>query len=121
MGEVHMLKMLSICVALSLLLVSSAMAQSRVCALDIKKACANIEPGNGRIAACLKEHLQDLSEQCKTRLAEAAAAAKSCSADVTKECGSVKGIQKVACVRDALTKLSDNCKAIIAAIGSDKK
>ena len=116
-----MLKMLSISVALSLLLVSSAMAQSPVCALDIKKACANVEPGNGRIAACLKQHLRDLSEPCKTRLAEAAAAAKSCAADVNKECGSVEGIRKVACVRDALTNFSDNCKAIVAAIGSDEK
>ena len=57
-----MLKILSICAALSLLLVSSAMAQSRVCASDIKKTCANIEPGNGRIAACVKEHLKDLSD-----------------------------------------------------------
>jgi hypothetical protein len=121
MGAVHMLKMLSICAALSLLLVSSAMAQSRVCASDIKKACANIEPGNGRIAACVKEHLKDLSDVCKTRLAAAAAAAKTCQADVNKECGSVRRIRKVACVRDALTNLSDDCKASIAAVVSDKK
>ena len=43
------------------------------------------------------------------------------AADVNKECGSVEGIRKVACVRDALTNFSDNCKAIIAAIGSDEK
>ena len=122
MGEVHVLKMLSICAALSFLLVSSAMAQSRACAADIKKACANIEPGNGRIAACVKEHLKDLSDVCKARLAETAAAAKTCRADVSKECGSVRRrIQKVACVRDALTNLSDDCKATISAVVSGKK
>ena len=58
MREGHMLKTLSICAVLSFLLVSSAMAQSRVCAADIKQACANIEPGGGRIAACVKEKLK---------------------------------------------------------------
>jgi hypothetical protein len=61
-----MLKILSICATLSFLLVSSAMAQSGVgaCAADIKKVCANIEPGNLRIAACLKDRLTDLSDVC---------------------------------------------------------
>jgi len=121
MGEGHMLKMLSICAALSFLLVSSAMAQSRVCAADIKQACANIEPGGGRIAACVKEKLNDFSDGCKARLAEVAAAAKTCREEVNKECGSVQRLRKVACVKDALTKLSDGCKASIAAVVSDKK
>jgi hypothetical protein len=60
-GEFTMLKKLSICAALSFLLVSSAMAQSRVCAADIKQACANIEPGGGRIAACVKEKFNNLN------------------------------------------------------------
>jgi hypothetical protein len=115
------LKMLSICAALSFLLVSSAMAQSRVCAADIKKACANIEPGNGRIAACVKEHLNDFSDVCKARLVGAAAAAKTCRADVSEQCGSVsRPVRKIACVRNALTNLSDDCKATIAAVVSGK-
>ena len=116
-----MLKMLSICAALSFLLVSSAMAQSGVCAADIKAACANIEPGQGRIAACVKEKLKDFSDGCKARLAEVAAAAKTCREEVNKECGSVQRRKKVACVKDALTKLSDGCKTSIAAVASDKK
>jgi hypothetical protein len=78
MGEGQMLKILSICAALSFLLLSSAMAQSRfgACEADIKKACANIQPGNNRIAACVKEHLTDLSDACKARLAEVAPAGK---------------------------------------------
>ena len=66
-----MLKILSTCATLSFLLVSSAMAQSGVgaCAADIKKVCANIEPGNLRIATCVKEHVADLSDVCKARLA----------------------------------------------------
>ena len=114
-----MLKILSICAASSFLLVSSAVAQSRLgaCGDDIKKACADIEPGNRRIAACVKEHLKDLSDVCKARLAEVAAAGKTCRADVEKQCGTVRGrVQKVACVRDALTGLGDDCKGAIAAV-----
>ena len=70
-----MLKILSVCAVLSSLLVSSsAMAQRGACAEDVKKTCANIKPGNLRIATCLKEHVTDLSDVCKARLAEVAAA-----------------------------------------------
>ena len=75
-----MLKILSIGAALSFLLVSSAVAQSRfgTCAADIKKVCANVEPGEGRIGACIKEHLKDFSDACQSRLSNAAAGAKVC-------------------------------------------
>ena len=74
-----MLKILSICAALSSLFVSGAMAQSGgvgVCAADIKKVCGSIEPGGRRMATCLKERLADLSDVCKARVAEVAAAGK---------------------------------------------
>ena len=120
----RMLRILSICAALSFLLVSSAIAQSPfgVCAADIKKTCTNVEPGKGRIAACVKEHLTELSDVCKARLAEIAAAGKTCRADVEKKCGTVRRrIQKVACIRNALTELGDDCKAAIAAVATAKK
>ena len=119
-----MLKILSICATLSFLLVSSAMAQSGVgaCAADITKVCANIEPGNLRIAACLKERLTDLSDVCKARLAEVAAAGKTCRAEVEKQCGTERRrIKKVACISEALTNFGDDCKAAIAAVVTRKK
>ena len=117
-----MLKILSVCAALSFLPVSSAMAQLGACAEDIKKACANIEPGNLRIATCLKEHVTDLSDVCKARLAEVAAAGKTCRADVEKQCGTERRrIQKVACIGNALSNFSDDCKAAVAAVATRKK
>src|SRR6478735_4002520 len=119
-----MLKILSICATLSFLLVSSAMAQSGVgaCAADIKKVCDNIEPGNLRVATCVKEHLADLSDVCKARLAEVAAAGKTCRADVQQQCGTERRrIQKVACIKNALSNLSDDCKAAVAAVAARKK
>ena len=57
---------------------ASAMAQPRIgaCAADIKKYCADIQPGEGRISACVKEHFNDLSDACKVRLASGGAAAR---------------------------------------------
>jgi Cysteine rich repeat len=89
---------------------------NRVCAADIKQACANIEPGGGRIAACVKEKLNNFSDACKARLAEVAATAKTCREEVNKECGTERRLKKVACVKDALSKLSDGCKTSISAV-----
>jgi Cysteine rich repeat len=117
-----MLKILSTCAALTFLLVSSAMAQSGACAEDIKKACANIEPGKLRIATCLKERVTDLSDVCKARLAEVAAAGKTCRADVEKQCGTEsRRITKVACVKNSLNNLGDDCKTAISAVVTRKK
>jgi hypothetical protein len=117
-----MLKILSVGVALSFLLLSSAVAQQRLpCAADIKKACAGIDPGGGRIVACIKEHLKDYSDVCKQRLSTIAQAAKVCREDVKKQCGSVSGrVRKANCVRDALIHLGDACKDSIAAAVAPK-
>ena len=119
-----MLKILSIGAALSLFLVSSALAQARFggCAADIKKVCANVKSGEGRIGACIKEHLNDLSDPCKTRLSQAAAGAKACSEDVKKQCGSVSGnVRKAACLKKAITSLGDDCKAAMSAAVARKE
>ena len=34
------------------------------CMDDVKRVCARVEPGEGRILSCLQEHEQDLSENC---------------------------------------------------------
>ena len=116
-----MLKVLSTCAAL-FLFVPSAMAQSGACAADIKKTCANIEPGGGRIATCLKENLTNLSDVCKTRLAEVAARARACRADVKKQCSSAKRrVQKVVCIKDALANLGNDCKAATASVVAAKR
>jgi hypothetical protein len=35
------------------------------CADDAQKLCAQVQPGGGRIVACLKEHKDSLSDRCK--------------------------------------------------------
>ena len=120
-----MLKILSLGAALSVLIVSSAMAQPRFpCAADIKKLCGNVEPGEGRIVACIKEHIKnkDLSDVCKKRLAKAAAVAKVCSEELKKQCGSERSrVRKAACVVNALEDLSDACEDAVAAAVAPKE
>jgi hypothetical protein len=118
-----MLKILSIGAALSFLLLSSAVAQTRFpCAEDIKKSCSNVEPGRGRIVACVKEHLTEFSDVCKERLAELTAVAKVCREDVEKQCGTVRSrVRKASCVMDALGNLGDACKDSISAAIAPKK
>ena len=64
-----------------ILLVSAtgAMAQMRpgaravlqACKPDIAHFCSQVRPGEGRIKACMKEHLQELSDPCKEGLFQA--------------------------------------------------
>jgi imidazoleglycerol phosphate synthase glutamine amidotransferase subunit HisH len=72
-------KKLVIIGAISLLLSSGAMAQMRpgaravlqACKPDIARFCSQVMPGQGRIKACMKEHIQELSDPCKEGLFQA--------------------------------------------------
>jgi hypothetical protein len=64
--------------AILLLSTSGAMAQSAAaravlgaCKPDIRNFCSQIAPGGGRIKACMKEHLHELSEPCKEAMFQA--------------------------------------------------
>jgi hypothetical protein len=43
------------------------------CKDDIQQLCQNVKPGGGRIAACLKESKDKLSDNCKAQIAKARA------------------------------------------------
>ena len=48
-----------------------AMAVARACKPDIARFCSQVQPGQGRIKACMKEHMQELSDPCKEGLFQA--------------------------------------------------
>src|ERR1022692_2368532 len=50
----------------------SLAALRAACAEDAQKLCAGVQPGGGRIVACLKEHKDSLSDRCKQAAALAA-------------------------------------------------
>jgi len=43
------------------------------CAADAQQFCANVPPGGGRILACLRDHKDELSDQCKQAAVKAQA------------------------------------------------
>jgi hypothetical protein len=64
--------------AVLLLSATSAGAQSaaakavlNACKPDIREFCSQVPPGQGRIKACMKEHVRELSEPCKEALFQA--------------------------------------------------
>lgn len=48
-----------------------ARAQEKPCMADAARLCPNIEPGGGAQLACLKEHKQELSPECKKHVMQA--------------------------------------------------
>jgi len=103
---------------------SAAMAQQagKPCAGDIKTLCAGIQPGEGRLKACIKSHLAELSETCNDRVLTVAVTGKACKADVAKLCaGVVPGTGGLrTCIKSHMAELSDPCKDAMsrAAAGS---
>ena len=53
-----------------------AAAVGRACKADMKQFCADVKPGKGGKAECLKSHAADLSDGCKEAMAKAEAGAK---------------------------------------------
>jgi Skp family chaperone for outer membrane proteins len=99
-------------IAIAIAFWSSGASAARICAADFKAHCADVQPGEGRIRACVKEHVNDFSEACQARLAKLTAVAKPCVDDVKQKCGNVKrGRGRIAaCLKSALPDLSDACK-----------
>jgi hypothetical protein len=49
-----------------------ALSEARAaCATDIQALCAGVQPGGGRILACLKEHQDKVSDGCKQAVVKA--------------------------------------------------
>jgi hypothetical protein len=98
---------------------TSGMAQSaamNACRGDVKTLCAGIQPGEGRVRACIKSHFNDVSAPCQAVLLKAAAISKACSADVKKMCADVKpgGGRIEACMKSHLSEVSDPCKDAVS-------
>src|SRR5262249_31552997 len=88
----------------------------KACGADIRAQCAGVQPGKGRIRACVKEHFKDLSEPCQTVLLKAAAVGKACAADIKQNCAPTRrgGGRLRACMKEHLADVSDPCKAVLA-------
>ena len=104
---------------------SAAVAQQagKPCAGDIKTLCAGVQPGEGRIKACVKSHLTNLSPTCQDRVLTVAVTGKVCKTDVTKLCaGIVPGTGGIrACIKSHMAEVSDACRDAMSQVAAGKK
>jgi len=112
-----------ICVALS----SAVAAAEHPCKEDAERLCKGVEPGQGRIVQCLKQHEADLSPACKQkrdsfreRAGEIRAA---CEEDTRKFCAGVEpgGGRIARCLQQHRADLSEACRNEGRKLGEDEK
>ena len=110
-------KVASLGVACMLLLApAGAMAQQgaarQACGADIKQMCAEVERGDGRLKACVKEHFGRLTASCQTALISNVTITKACKADAQQKCGGIQpgGGRIQTCMKDHFTELTEPCK-----------
>ncbi|RAI04072.1 hypothetical protein DLJ53_06350 [Acuticoccus sediminis] len=49
---------------------ADARAVATACKADVQRLCPNVQRGDGRIAACLRENAQSVSPDCRDTLAK---------------------------------------------------
>jgi len=92
-----------------------AQAAQHPCMDDAKKLCPGVEPGEGRIAACLKQHKDQVSQACKGRIAEFREGAQACEADVQRLCpGTRPGAERSKCMREHKDQVTPECREFFA-------
>ena len=91
----------------------TALRQS--CGTEIQQHCAAVQPGEGRLRACVEEHYAAFSETCKQALLSSVALVKACKADAQRACPDVQpgGGHIQTCMKDHLTEFSEGCKQAI--------
>jgi hypothetical protein len=123
--EEQMLKTFIAGSVVTLLTATTGMAQPagmKACGDDVKTLCAGVQPGDGRVKACIKSHFSDVSASCQAVLLKAAAISKACSADVKNVCADVKpgGGRIEACMKSHLSEISDPCKEAVTQAAAGK-
>jgi len=74
--------------------------------------CSGISPGKGKVARCLKKHIDDLGMRCKLHLKGAKDnMTAACQPDYAALCEGKGGLK--ACLRNNKEKISEGCKASI--------
>ncbi|MEM6621541.1 MAG: cysteine rich repeat-containing protein [Pseudomonadota bacterium] len=110
-----------------------ATAQSQglfeACGTDIEELCANVEPGEGRISACLYAHNSVLSDQCHAATEPVAlllervfdrmqATYAACGEDIAEFCGDIApgGGRVLQCLKANGETISVGCSAAISSL-----
>jgi len=93
------------------------------CTQDVKRFCANVPAGGGRITACLREHEATLTGACQDKLRADVARVRrvieefgqACRTDVTRYCPEVDpgGGRILGCLNQHLLDLSNSCQSVM--------
>jgi Cysteine rich repeat len=87
---------------------ASERAATQACRADAQRLCAGVQPGGGRIAACLREHEAKLSPPCQAQLGKL----EGCAAEMKKICPQAQGEGELRrCARAKHAELSAICRA----------
>jgi len=84
----------------------------QACAADLQQRCGGIEPGSGRLKACVKDNFAVLSEPCKEALLATVTLVKACKDEVLHTCPGVQpgGGRIQACMKEHFAEYSDPCR-----------
>ena len=103
--------------------VAAAQQAGKPCAGDVKTLCGGIQPGEGRIKACIKSHLTELSPSCQDRVLTVAVTGKVCKADIAKLCAGIEpgtgGIR--ACIKSHMADVSDPCREAMSQTAAGRR
>jgi hypothetical protein len=93
------------------------------CRQDAERLCAGIQPGNGALRACLKQHESEVSAPCKTHISQMKEKMKekrveiqaACKADTDQFCKDVTPGEgrEMACLHAYNDKISAGCKDVL--------
>ena len=89
------------------------------CDGDVFRLCRDVEPGEGRVAACLKQHESELSQSCQGAFNRWRVArmelVSACSGDIGRFCRDVpEGSGRIwTCLEGKLPELTSGCRAAI--------
>jgi hypothetical protein len=94
---------------------AQGMAVRQACGPEIQQHCAGVEPGEGRLRDCVKDHFAAFSEKCKEALLSSVAVVRACKPDVQRTCPDIQpGAGHIqACMKDHFAEYSDRCKQAI--------
>jgi hypothetical protein len=88
------------------------------CGSEIQQYCAGVQPGEGRLRDCIREHFNRFPEPCKKALLSNVAVVKACKPDVQRTCRGIEpgGGRIQNCMKDHFAEYSESCqRAIITA------
>jgi Cysteine rich repeat len=84
----------------------------QACGADISRVCPGVQPGEGRVTACVREHFIQLSAPCRDALISGVTITKACKADYQHKCAGTEpgGGRSQACMRDHFAELDEPCQ-----------